>query len=129
MTQTASSQPQDRRRFTRIHFDGTTSLLIAGQLCPVELEDLSLKGALIYSHKTLPILTGDRLTMQIDLTDHIAILHFEATLVRIMGHAYGVRFDTIDLDTLTHLRRLMELNLGDENLLERELEQLFPEGT
>jgi len=31
---------------------------------------------------------------------------------------------TIDVDSMTHLRRLIELNLGDPTLLERELKAL-----
>jgi len=31
---------------------------------------------------------------------------------------------SIDLDSITHLRRLLELNLGDPQLVERELLQL-----
>jgi hypothetical protein len=31
----------------------------------------------------------------------------------------------MEIDSITHLRRLVELNLGDEALLERELEQLL----
>jgi hypothetical protein len=30
----------------------------------------------------------------------------------------------IDLDSITHLRRLLELNLGDPDLIERELSDL-----
>lgn len=30
------------------------------------------------------------------------------------------------LDSVSHLRRLVELNLGDDMLLERELEAMFP---
>jgi hypothetical protein len=38
----------------------------------------------------------------------------------------GLRCIEIDLDSLTHLRRLLELNLGDSALLCRELEHLEP---
>jgi hypothetical protein len=31
----------------------------------------------------------------------------------------------MDLDTATHLHRLVELNLGDETLLERDLAELI----
>jgi hypothetical protein len=36
----------------------------------------------------------------------------------------GVRCVDIDLDSITHLRRLVELNLGETELLERELSAL-----
>ena len=36
----------------------------------------------------------------------------------------GLRCDSIDLDSVTHLRRLIELQLGDPALLERDLAEL-----
>ena len=40
------------------------------------------------------------------------------------GGSTGLRCDSIDLDSITHLRRLVELNVGDETVLERELAHL-----
>ena len=34
----------------------------------------------------------------------------------------------IELDSIVHLKRLVELNLGDESLLERELTELSQRG-
>ncbi len=126
MSITTPSAEQDRRRFLRIQFDGTTELIANEQIHPVELLDLSLKGALIKSDTPLPCQPNDQLQMNIHLTDNGLALTFTTVLVRIIGDSYGLRFDAIDLDTMTHLRRIMELNLGDENLLERELDHLFP---
>ena len=36
----------------------------------------------------------------------------------------GLNCKDIDVDSITHLRRLVELNLGDPELLERELSAL-----
>ena len=36
----------------------------------------------------------------------------------------GLKCKDIDVDSITHLRRLIELNLGDPDLLERELSAL-----
>jgi hypothetical protein len=41
----------------------------------------------------------------------------------------GFQVQYIDLDSATHLRRLVELNLGDPALLEREFENLLAPGT
>lgn len=117
---------QERRRFLRIQFDGITELILNEQKHRVELLDLSLKGALIKSETPLPCQPSDQFQLCIHLTDNDQTLSFDTSLVRIIDNNYGLRFNTIDLDTLTHLRRIMELNLGDENLLERELDHLFP---
>jgi len=41
------------------------------------------------------------------------------------GHHTGLRCRAIDLDSVTHLRRLIELQLGDPALLERDLAELM----
>ena len=43
-------------------------------------------------------------------------------------HHLGLFCHHIDIDSITHLRRLIELNLGDETLLQRELAELLPPG-
>lgn len=40
------------------------------------------------------------------------------------GRQLGFYCEEIDLDSITHLRRLIELNLGSSELLERELSAL-----
>ena len=45
-------------------------------------------------------------------------------IVHTEGPSMGLRCDSIDLDSVTHLRRLIELQLGDPALLERDLAEL-----
>jgi hypothetical protein len=40
------------------------------------------------------------------------------------GDQVRLACDHIDIDSMTHLRRLVELNIGDSSLLERELHTL-----
>jgi hypothetical protein len=49
----------------------------------------------------------------------------EVTVVHHQGDCYGLACRGIDLDSVTHLRRLVALNLGDEALLEREIRLLL----
>ena len=48
----------------------------------------------------------------------------EANLVHVQDEHIGFQYQNMDLDTATHLHRLIELNLGDEKLMERELAEL-----
>jgi hypothetical protein len=41
-----------------------------------------------------------------------------------MPHRIGYRWEKIDLDSFSQLKRLVELNLGDPELLNRELSAL-----
>jgi hypothetical protein len=49
------------------------------------------------------------------------------TVTHVAGRRVGLRCDNIDIDSVTHLRRLVELNAGDPNLLDRELSALIHE--
>ena len=50
-----------------------------------------------------------------------------ATISHIDGRHLGLCCTSIDLDSITHLRRLVELNAGDPAILERELTALLTE--
>jgi hypothetical protein len=45
----------------------------------------------------------------------------QASVANITDQLVGFECQAIDLDSITHLKRLVELNLGDEGLLHREL--------
>lgn len=113
----------ERRTFSRIEFDATTLLCQDEQRWDVVLIDVSLNGALV----TLPDeFDGDRnrdFTLYIHLGADIAI-NMIVTLAHLREDQAGFRCESIDLDSMTHLRRVVELNLGDSDLLERELAAL-----
>jgi len=118
---------ENRRQFSRIHFATDARLFLQGTQYPAEILDLSLKGALIRPVEALPPSDGAHAVLQIRL-DH------QGTSIRMEGHIshheashYGFTCREIDLDSITHLRRLVELNLGDASLLERELSHLLAE--
>lgn len=48
-------------------------------------------------------------------------IKMDITVAYIEDQQIGLDCKGIDLDSITHLRRLVELNLGDANLLKREL--------
>jgi hypothetical protein len=54
-----------------------------------------------------------------------AAITMETRVVHREGDDAGLRCLSIDLDSVTHLRRLVELNLGDPALLDRELSELI----
>lgn len=113
----------ERRKFWRAAFHAPARLTGSGHGVPVEVLDLSLKGALVGVPAQWTGSPGDAFELELELADdasirmHARLVHVEA------GHA-GLRCEHIDIDSITHLRRLVELNLGDPGQLERELAQL-----
>ena len=112
---------RNRRQFSRIHFQTEAHLFLPDGDWLVELLDLSLKGALIRPKAEHFIQVGSNGTLKIRLDDAETVIRMEATVVHHQGALYGLACREIDLDSVTHLRRLVALNVGDEALLEREL--------
>ena len=118
-----SESTNERRRFQRIAFDASTEIAQGDQRWTVELHDLSLKGLLVQRPQDW---SGDRnqaFDASIRLSPDVYV-RMEVALTRDEGGLLGFECRHIDLDSVSHLRRLVELNLGDEDLLERELTSL-----
>lgn len=118
-----SDVSHERRRFHRFAFDAETQLRQGDRQWPVELHDLSLKGLLV---KRPADWNGDEsqpFEAQIVLNQD-TVVTMEVALTRSQDDQLVFVCQHIDLDSISHLRRLVELNLGDEALLERELAAL-----
>ena len=114
----------NRRHFSRIHFNTDGKLFFPDGECAVEVIDLSLKGALVQLAAPAPLQAGQRCTLRLSLAANGEGIRMEAEVAHVEGLGIGLRCIEIDLDSITHLRRLVELNLGDDSLLHRELEFL-----
>ncbi|AWY41296.1 PilZ domain-containing protein [Pseudomonas putida] len=119
-----SEHPADRRRFKRIAFDARTELSQGEFVWPVKLIDLSLKGLLI--QRPEPWL-GDpqqdffvdiHLSEDVDIEMDVQLTHEDQDQLGFVCHH-------ISLESIERLRRLIELNLGDQQELERELGALI----
>jgi hypothetical protein len=115
---------QDRRRFKRIAFDAKTELTQGPKSWPVNLIDLSLKGLLI--ERPSPWLGNPDEVFIVDIHLNVDIdLQMEVRLAHDDHNHLGFVCEHIGLESATHLRRLIELNLADPAELERELAALI----
>ncbi|AZZ47507.1 PilZ domain-containing protein [Pseudomonadaceae bacterium SI-3] len=113
----------DRRRFQRFEFDAETELVQGQRRWPVQLHDLSLRGLLVHRPAGWDADPSQPFEVRIRLSDD-AEVRMEVEMTRGDGELVGLVCRHIDVDSISHLRRLVELNLGDEALLERELAAL-----
>jgi hypothetical protein len=118
-----SDTSTERRRFQRIAFDAATELTQGERRWAVTLHDVSLKGLLVERPRDWNGDPDQPFNATISL-DSDTRLQLEVVLTRTRGELLGFVCRHIDLDSISHLRRLVELNLGDESLLERELAAL-----
>jgi len=117
------TEHEEQRQFSRIPFDVRVTLAHGEQVWETGLIDISLHGALIKEPRDF---TSDpeqdyRLSVHLeggpDICMDVRVAHQE-------NEKLGLNCRDIDVDSITHLRRLVELNLGDPELLERELSAL-----
>lgn len=118
-----NSPDQDRRRFTRIHFDAECEVHYPGGAIVMQLVDISLRGVLLTFDRPLSLEIGGEAEVNIYLANDV-LIRMQTQLNYSQPPKYGFFVKEIDLDSMSHLRRLLELNLGDETLLERELEHM-----
>jgi len=115
---------KDRRRFHRILFDAPVTIVNQGRQSAANLVDISLKGALIsLPESTEKEFSGDT-GLRIQLDDERCCIEMQGEVVHHEPGKIGFQCRHIDMESIGHLRRLVELNLGDSELLERELEAL-----
>ena len=119
-----SEHAADRRRFKRIVFDARTELSQGEYIWPVKLIDVSLKGLLI--KRPEPWLGNDEQDFSVDihLSEDINIF-MDVRLTHEEHGQLGFVCRHISLESIERLRRLIELNLADEQALERELGELI----
>jgi hypothetical protein len=115
---------QNRRKFSRIPFKTEARLFLPDGEIEVEVLDLSLQGALVHPKAPMYVTIGSHGTLKIRLDEQGTTIRMEVAVVHHLAGYYGLACREIDLDSVTHLRRLVALNLGDETLAEREFAQL-----
>jgi len=120
-TQTADAP--NRRRFQRFHFEGTVKLYSDKAMWESKLVDISLKGVLIERPIEWNGKVGSRYRMDLRINQSV-IISMGVNAAHIMPHRIGFEWQKIDLDSFAELKRLVELNLGDPAILNRELSAL-----
>ena len=115
---------ENRRQFTRVLFSINAELAVGDDIYPVSIHDISLSGALITAVKSEKSLIGKLGTLRFSLSDNESEVTMHIAIVHEHDNETGLQCNAIDIDSVTHLRRLIELNLGDSEQLNKELSQL-----
>ena len=110
----------EQRSYRRIPFHTEAELLIADTPYRCELMDLALQGALFKTEQPLPLKIGQRCRISIVLPTSDLQLEFSGELIHQRGSFFGFIFVSEDVATMGHLRRLLELNIGDGDEVDRE---------
>lgn len=126
---------QEHRLFKRIDFINAVQVVredvdgVEASHWQAQCLDISMCGLLLQVPDDFPKEVGTPFEMELMLTKDVVIempctlVHFELNHDN-HKHA-GFRFEKMTLESLSNLRRLLELNLADSDLIERELHHLI----
>jgi hypothetical protein len=118
------TEHRERRRFSRVNFSTPVTLVQGDQQWQGKLLDISLKGVLVELPAAADYDPQASLTASIPLSDQASI-NMVVQPAHQEDHLLGVECISIDMESIGHLRRLIELNLDDPTAAERELTELI----
>ena len=116
---------QERRKRTRVsaHFAVNVSRGFGEdrfQSCPLRIINISLTGILCDSS---PLFRKDAAcTVVISLSDELKI-QIASKILRVGEQETAISFTAMDEDSFAHLKKLVEYNAGDADLIEKDLKE------
>lgn len=120
----------ERRQFARIAFAAGAELITTQSHLGCQVIDISLKGVLLRLPAGVRLQAGMPCLVKLPLSSRgggegEVCIAMAGELAHVEGDHAGVLCRSIDLESITHLRRLIEVNLGDPAAAERELKALI----
>jgi len=117
----------ERRNYQRVSFDATAKLIKDDQIFSCQVVDLSIHGVLLRPHGVLRSSVGSIYQLEIPLSEENSQITMSLKLTHQHPENLGFVCENIDVDSITHLRKIVELNSGDATILERDLATLCSE--
>ncbi|MDH5611437.1 MAG: PilZ domain-containing protein [Gammaproteobacteria bacterium] len=114
---------KERRLNIRAPFNAEVLMQSGDEEWTCNLLDISLKGMLVEPPSNININPNNPCALALFLADDI-IINARVRIKRTDDDRWGLQYINIDIESLQHLRRLLELNLKDADLINRELSQL-----
>ena len=115
----AFSQSEDRRKHDRVGFKTgiKISLIVDNKEVKLESnsENLSLKGVFIDTDQVFPVGTACFVKIYLTGGQDDVVLSMQGTIVRQTQKGVGVEFDSMDVDTYSHLRNIVQYNRSNKS--------------
>lgn len=116
---TMQKNTHERRQFHRILYKKSATLSTKSTSLSCKVVDISLRGCLLRFDKPWVEPLEDAYTLSFQLAEDKNIA-MQISVAHVVGNDIGFKCEHIDIDSISLLRRLVELNLGDETILERD---------
>lgn len=118
-----SDSSDERRHFTRIPFDADVTLSQGDKHWQAHLLDISLHGVLVRRPTDWPVDGGEECCIELQLGEETRI-KVNGKIAHVEADHIGLSFENMELESASHLKRLLLFNLGDQSLVDREIQEL-----
>lgn len=113
------SKDQERRKGIRVEFETDVSVIFEGMETRYKgsSRDLSMRGVFIPAGRDRAPAkdTACQVAIRLQgLADEL-VLHMDGHVVRAGDDGYAIYFDSVDLDTYTHLKNIVRYNAPDSD--------------
>jgi PilZ domain len=111
---------QDKRKRSRVpvHFD--VGIMLGGKTIQVRIINISLTGILCTSNRLFQ--KDEACRVVISLSDDLQIT-IDAKILRVGKEETAVSFITMDEESFSHLKKVVQYNTGDADRIEKEFRQ------
>ncbi len=116
---------KQNRRFHRVKFFADAELKSNSQSWATYILDISLNGVLIKIPHDCKLEIDQDCTLSIELDGSDATIEIAAYIRHLHEDKAGLCIHHIDLESISHLKRIIELNSGDTESLNRELSEIM----
>lgn len=114
----------ERRRFARVLYRAPALVTQGSTHVATTIQDLSLHGILLSAIDEPGLDSSQPIHVEFPLPESDIVIQLTAHIVAMNDSIIRVEIVHIDINSIAHLKRLVELNIGDDSLLYRELEHL-----
>ena len=123
-SQSANQSGKERRNYIRIPYQAEVLMQCGNEEWSCNLLDISLKGMLVEPPENIELDFNNPCAIALFLGEGTSI-HARVLITHITDEGFwGLKWQQVDIDSLKHLRRLLELNMPEPSLLSRELAEL-----
>jgi len=114
-----ASKDDERRKHSRVGFATQIEIILKTQANQIDLEgsskDLSLKGIFVRTDKQFERGTACRVNVYLTGGIEEIKLSMEGSVVRQTDTGIGIDFDSMDVDTYSHLKNIVRYNRVDDS--------------
>ena len=110
----------EKRKHVRVGFATTINILLDADKEQVRLEgdskDLSIKGLFVNTDTVFPAQTNCSVKIYLSGGVEEIELQISATVVRVTENGMGIEFDSMDIETYSHLKNIVYYNSIDDSV-------------